>query len=455
MSGDHDWTTSLLAGTPTVTLAAVDLHVVAGPDRGTARRLHPGVVRIGTAAGNDVQLSDPTVSRLHCQIRVEPYGFRVTDLDSTNGTYVDGVRIYDAGLSGAGTILVGETALRMELANEPVRVEISRADRFGDVLGSSLEMRRIYATLERVAPTEATVLLQGETGTGKERVALAIHEASPRADGPFVTVDCGAITSNLIESELFGHVRGAFSGAVNERAGLFEQADGGTLFLDEIGELPLALQPKLLRALETREVRRVGSNAARRVDARVLAATNRHLARGVNEGTFREDLYYRLAVVEIALPPLRARREDIPMLAQHFHQSFSGRHDELPKELVTTMMARAWPGNVRELRNFVERSLSLGWSSTAIQAVQTAPRGELAIPPGLEVLVPSDMPLKEARDVWTKYFERLYVSALLRRTGGNVTRAAELAGVTRRSLQRLMAQQGIRSKAIAGEDDES
>jgi transcriptional regulator with GAF, ATPase, and Fis domain len=455
MSGDHDWTTSLLAGTPTVTLAAVDLHVVAGPDRGTARRLHPGVVRIGTAAGNDVQLSDQTVSRLHCQIRVEPYGFRVTDLDSTNGTYVDGVRIYDAELSGAGTILVGETALRMELANEPVRVEISRADRFGDVLGSSLEMRRIYATLERVAPTEATVLLQGETGTGKERVARAIHEASPRADEPFVTVDCGAITFNLIESELFGHVRGAFSGAVNERAGLFEQADGGTLFLDEIGELPLALQPKLLRALETREVRRVGSNAARRVDARVLAATNRHLARGVNEGTFREDLYYRLAVVEIALPPLRARREDIPMLAQHFYQSFSGRHDELPKELVTTMMARAWPGNVRELRNFVERSVSLGWSSTAIQAVQTGPRGELAIPPGLEVLVPSDMPLKEARDVWTNYFERLYVSALLRRTGGNVTRAAELAGVTRRSLQRLMAQQGIRSKAIAGEDDES
>jgi transcriptional regulator with GAF, ATPase, and Fis domain len=248
---------------------------------------------------------------------------------------------------------------------------------------------------------------------------------------------------------LFGHVRGAFSGAHVDRPGLFEQADGGTLFLDEIGELPLALQPKLLRALETREVRRVGSNQPRKVDARVLAATNRLLARGVNEGTFREDLYYRLAVVEISLPALRARREDIPMLAQHFYTSFSGSHEPLPPELIATMMARAWPGNVRELRNFVERSVSLGWSASAVEAT---PEREIGVPPGLEALVPADLPLKEARDVWTGYFERLYVSAVLRRTGGNVTRAAELAQITRRSLQRLMAQQGIRSREIAEED---
>ncbi|HZO12942.1 MAG TPA: sigma 54-interacting transcriptional regulator [Polyangiaceae bacterium] len=449
MSGDDHVTTSLLAGAPSVMLAAVDLHIVDGPDRGVARRLHPGLVRIGTAPSCQLQLSDPTVSRVHCQIRVQPHGFRVTDLDSTNGTFVDGVRIFDAELRGAGTIVVGATALRLELADEPVSVEISRADRFGDVLGTSLEMRRIYATLERVAPTEATVLLQGETGTGKERIARAIHDASPRADGPFVTVDCGAIAPNLIESELFGHVRGAFSGAVSDRPGLVEQADGGTLFLDEIGELPLALQPKLLRALETREVRRVGSNAPVRMDARVVAASNRILARGVNEGTFREDLYYRLAVVEIALPPLRARREDIPLLAQHFYTSFSGTNEALPQELVATMMARAWPGNVRELRNFVERSVSLGWSASTVETGSARPVG---VPPGLEALVPADLPLKEARDVWTSYFERLYVSAVLRRTGGNVTRAAELAGVTRRSLQRLMAQQGIRSREV---DDES
>jgi transcriptional regulator with PAS, ATPase and Fis domain len=213
------------------------------------------------------------------------------------------------------------------------------------------------------------------------------------------------------------------------------------LFLDEIGELPLALQPKLLRVLETREVRRIGSSVSKKIDVRVLAATNRMLARGVNQGTFREDLYYRLAVVELVIPPLRVRRDDIQILAQHFYNAFSGGNEPLPAEFMATLLARAWPGNIRELRNFIERSVSLGWVTRQTSEDQ-AP---VSVPAGLEALVPTEVPLKEARELWTARFESLYVSALLKRTHGNVTKAAAIAGVTRRSLQRLMAQRGLRS----------
>ena len=303
-----DAITNLMPRGPKLTLAGVDLAVVDGPDRGLRHRITSGKVRVGTGAGVEVKLSDPTVSRLHCEIDVLPSGVRVIDLGSTNGIVASGVRIRDAELLGGGTLTMGATVLRLDVGGEALQLDLSPLDRFGSVIGGSAEMRRIYAILDRVAPTDATVLIQGETGTGKEAVARAVHEASRRADGPFVAIDCGAIAESLVESELFGHVRGAFSGAVQERRGLFEEADKGTLFLDEIGELPLSLQPKLLRALELREVRRVGSNTARKVDVRLLAATNRPLAQAVNEGTFREDLYYRLAVIEVGLPPLRARR---------------------------------------------------------------------------------------------------------------------------------------------------
>jgi transcriptional regulator with PAS, ATPase and Fis domain len=448
-----DLKTSLVARAPRATISAFDLHVLAGPDAGTHRRLGPGKVRIGTAPSCGVRLADPTVSRLHCELEIHGQGVRVTDLDSTNGTFLDGVRAYDAELAAGGSVTVGTTVLRLEPAGEPVHVELSRADRFGRFLGHNTEIRRMYAILERVAPTDSTILVQGETGTGKEALALAIHEVSERADKPFIAVDCGASAENLIESELFGHVRGAFSGAVQDRTGLFEQAHGGTLFLDEIGELPLALQPKLLRVLETRDVRRIGSSVSKKVDVRVLAATNRMLARGVNQGTFREDLYYRLAVVELVIPPLRARRDDIPLLAQHFYKAFSGKSDPLPADFVATLLARAWPGNIRELRNFIERSVSLGWVSRR-EGEGDAP---VSVPPGLEALVPTDAPLKEAREIWTARFESLYVAALLKKTHGNVTKAAQIAEVTRRSLQRLMAEHGLRSgdpdASDTGDDD--
>jgi transcriptional regulator with PAS, ATPase and Fis domain len=440
--------TRVLESSQTITVPAIELRVVDGPDRGAALGVSAGAARIGTAPGCDLRLGDPTVSRLHCEIRGRREGFSVVDLGSTNGTFVDGVRVQSAQLVSGATVRVGATVLRAEVGDQPSQVQLSRRVRFGEVIGASVEMRRIYAIMERVAPTDATVLIQGETGTGKELVARAIHDASRRAAGPFVTIDCGAIAEQLISSELFGHVKGAFSGAVEGRRGLFEEASGGTLFLDEIGELPAALQPQLLRVLEAREVRPVGGNATRRVDVRVLAATHRSLAQGVNDRTFREDLYYRLAVVELALPPLRARREDILLLARHLYARFAGDDAPFPTELSSTLLGRAWPGNVRELRNFIERTVSLGWTATGAGG-GGAPA---AVPPGLEALVPTHLPLKEARALWTERFEVLYVSALLRRAGGNVTRAATLAGVERRSLQRIIAQHGLRD--AGGDDDD-
>jgi len=322
-------------------------------------------------------------------------------------------------------------------------------------------MRRVYAIMEKVAPTDTTVLVFGETGTGKDLVARALHESSRRAAGPFVAIDCGAIPENLIESELFGHVRGAFSGATFDRKGVFEEADGGTLFFDEIGELPLTMQPKLLRALESRQVRRVGSNAAKPVDVRVVAATNRSLARSVNDGSFREDLYYRLAVIEIELPSLRQRRDDIPALAEHFLERFTGTPTPAPPELLSTLLTRAWPGNIRELRNFIERTVSLGIQRpsrppppppSSRAPGQPPSSAQASLPPGLGALVPVNLPLKDARLAWTEQFESVYVRALLEKTGGNVTRAAELAGVNRRFLQRMMARLGIRSADMGDEE---
>ncbi len=445
--------THALPRLPTVEFAAVYLRVLEGPDRGSDLHLSAGVTRIGTAPGCHLRLTDTTVSRVHAEIRVSAEGIRLLDNGSTNGTRVDGIDVIEARLTAGCTLTLGATSVRVELEDDPVIVSLSTKDSFGGVLGAGPEMRRVYSIAEMIAPSDATVLIQGETGTGKEILARAIHDASKRSAGPFVAVDCGAIAENLIESELFGHVRGSFSGAVKDRRGLFEEAEGGTIFLDEIGELPPALQPKLLRVLEAREVRRVGANTARKLDVRVLAATNRALARGVNDGSFREDLYYRLAVCEIALPPLRARREDIALLANHFYARITGSGDVLPGPVLASLMSRSWPGNVRELKNFVERSACLGWSMSRTEATP-AMAPEAPVPILSEALVPIDLPLKDARLAWTQRFEVLYVRALLQRTGGNVTKAAASAGVNRRYLHRLIAEHGIRgAREDEGGDD--
>ncbi len=428
-----------------------ELTVLGGPDNALRKRIEIEGLTVGTGAICQMQLTDPTVSRMHCEVRIVDGVPRVVDMGSTNGVIVNGVRVQEAELVPNSTLQLGETTLRVDAGDQLVRVELSMRNRFGGVLGASKEMRRLFTILEKASPTEATVLIQGETGVGKELVARAIHDNSERSEGPFVVVDCGAIAENLIESELFGHMRGAFSGAVSDRRGLFEEAHGGTLFLDEIGELPASLQPRLLRVLESREVRRIGSNQSRKIDVRIVAATNRPLAESINNGSFREDLYYRIAVVEVHLPPLRQRGDDIVMLAEHFYRRYAGEDESLPEGLKETLKARAWPGNVRELRNFIERSVSLGWSAPSSTSDKSV--SDMA-PDVLASIVPTHLPLKDARAVWTEQFELLYVKAILGKTDGNVTRAAELAGVNRRSLQRLIANLHLRSRERSGDSDD-
>jgi len=428
--------TDVLPRPPTVTFAHAIVRVTAGPDAGLQCRLEPGTTRVGTAPSCALRLTDAAVSRLHCELRVEPAGVRVVDTGSTNGTRVDGLDVVEARLRNSARVELGTTTLAVEIHGEPLEITLAPRERFGRMLGVSPAMRGVFQLMATVAPTNATVLFQGETGTGKELAAQAIHESSRRAEGPFVAVDCGAIAEHLIESELFGHLRGAFTGATGDRRGLFEEASGGTLFLDEIGELPLSLQPKLLRVLEEREVRPVGSNTPRPVDVRVIAATNRPLASAVNAGAFREDLYYRLAVFEIVLPPLRERREDLDFLAEHFAANITGKPGHLGPELLASIRSRSWPGNVRELRNFIERSAILGLGPG--QPASTA------APASLEIFASADLPMKEARERCMAQFEAQYVASLLRRTGGNVTRAAEIAGVSRRYLHKLKSDRKLR-----------
>ncbi len=432
--GREEPVTHLVERVASVAIPSAELRVIDGPDRGALVEVGTRTLRVGTGVGCQLRLTDPTVSRLHFEVRAKDDALRLRDTGSTNGTFVDGVRVYDAEIRLGATIRAGASTLRVEFDAQPAHVQVSDRTSLGELIGQSVLMRRVYTLIERAASSPVTVLIEGETGTGKELVARAIHSESALSARPFVAVDCGAIAEGLIESELFGHVRGAFSGAVSTRAGLFEEAAGGTLFLDEIGELPLALQPKLLRVLERREVRRVGDNTNHPIDVRVVAATNRSLAESVNEGTFREDLYYRLSVFEISLPPLRARREDVAPLARHFYQELAG--VPMPESMVSSLLSRGWPGNVRELRNFIERTVAMGAQGTA----------PLSMPAGFEAIeaaVPTHLPLKEARSVWTDQFELLYARAILKKAGGNVTRAAELAGINRRTLQRMLARVGI------------
>ncbi len=434
------------------TVLTLDLLVIEGPGRGTRRRVEGGAaVRIGSGEAAHLRIPDRAVSRLHCEVSVTGDAITLRDLGSRNGTVVGDARVRDVDVQAGAVVRLGGSAFRIDVADEPSFVAISKRTSFGEVVGSSLEMRQAYAVLERVAATASTVLVQGETGTGKDVVARAIHAESPRRAGPFVPVDCGAIPETLFESELFGHVRGAFTGALGHRVGAFEEANGGTLFLDEIGEMPLALQAKLLRAIESRSIRPVGAPKETPVDVRIVCATNRKLAQMVNDGTFREDLYYRLAVVEVSLPPLRARREDIPAIARELHAKLTGKTTALPDAFVTSLVARPWPGNVRELRNFIERAVALGMTEPDPGAVGLTSAPAAALPSGVDAIVPLHLPLKDARLAWTSAFESIYVRAMLEKTGGNVTRAAELAGVNRRFLQRLVARLGLRAD---GDDDD-
>ncbi|HEX2688549.1 MAG TPA: sigma 54-interacting transcriptional regulator [Kofleriaceae bacterium] len=452
-------------------------------------------IRIGSMEDNDVVLGDDTVSRYHCRITQEDNGYVLLDQRSTNGTFINKVRIREAFIKPGSVLSVGQSQLRFNAHEEEVEILPSRSDRCAGLIGGNPRMREIYSIIEKIAPTATTVIIDGETGTGKEVVAQAIHSLSPRSRNDLVVFDCGAVPPNLIESELFGHEKGSFTGAVMTRQGLFEQADGGTLFLDELGELPLDLQPKLLRALEQREVRRVGSTKPSKVDVRIIAATNRNLEDEVRAGRFRQDLFYRLSVVRLHLPSLHDRADDIPRLIQHFLDNGAfNRKPNAPavrgvsREASVALQSYPWPGNVRELVNVIERAVSFCDSDTIelsdlpdyIRTAKPPPPKEppparrattlatgnhpvstplVSMNPHTPAPAPPDellaegVTFKDAKERWVASFERDYILQLLRRNSGNISHAARAADIDRKYFRKLMKKYDIEAAGVDEPDD--
>ena len=440
--------------------------MLAGPDVGKSVELASSWYRIGARQGCDLVLSDQRVSGYHFEIRLEDGGYRLRDLDSTNGTYVAGHRVREIYLNPGSVVYVGDTRLRFEPLDQSVSVKLSDRDRFGRMVGRSVAMRAVFAKLELIAPSDASLLITGETGTGKELVAEAVHDHSKRKDGPFVVFDCGSVAENLIAGELFGHERGAFTGAMTSRAGVFEQANGGTVFLDEIGELPVELQPKLLGVLERRTVRRIGGQRDIPVDIRIVAATNRDLAKEINHGRFREDLYYRISVVKVLLPPLRERLEDMDLLVDNFLAQLPGGDKvKLHERTMANLRNHDYPGNVRELRNLLERAVimagdlstnippalddvsdaaatatSPGTASATAEAATAPPAPST---PHMQVPIDVHVPFKLAKQRMVEEFERRFLELLLEEHGGNVSRAARATGLDRMTVHKMINRRGL------------
>jgi len=434
------------------------------------------VITVGATEDNDLAIGDETVSRHHCRILLEGDVFVIKDLESTNGTFVNGVRIREAWLEPDCMIQLGTCEMVFQPVDERVSIVPSDRQRLGEMLGRNERMREIYTILEKIAPTDATLICEGETGTGKEVVARTLHQLSRRREGPFVVFDCGAVPENLIESELFGHEKGSFTGAISTRQGVFEMANGGTVFLDELGELQLDLQPKLLRVLEQREVKRVGGVKPIKVDVRIVAATNRDLEAEVRAGRFREDLFYRLSVVRLILPPLRKRKEDISLLIKHFLSI--GRYNKtsegtrkvggFSRAALERIMTYDWPGNIRELHNVVERAVSFADTDTV--EVRDLPehiaglRGSLGPLPPMDTQVESvlganggtsgpsvpqvnfdESTFKDAKELWVSSFEKDYIEHLLTKNDNNISHAAREAEIDRKYFRKLMKKYGIGS----------
>jgi DNA-binding NtrC family response regulator len=416
-----------------VTTLRVD--VIDGPDRGK-NATGDDKLAVGTARDNALVVSDFTVSRYHLELAVRPNGVLVTDLGSTNGSYVGAVRIERAVVPTGTPIKLGGTTIRFSDAERRTVELDDSAHELSGMLARTPQMLRLFSDIERIAATPTSVLVVGESGTGKERVAEALHARSPRAKDPFITIDCGALQSSLISSELFGHERGAFTGADRTHQGAFERAEAGTVFLDEIGELPPNDQVALLGVLERRRFRRVGGTQEIELGARVIAATNRELRTEVNAGRFRADLYHRLAVVVLRLPPLRERREDIALLIEHFSRELGADgpiEQVFGQEAIARWQRHPWPGNVRELRNAVEAAIVVGAQmSGELPAVQ-GEGGEAPLPP-----------YKDARAQVVGDFERTYLTRLMADAQGNVSRAARAARMDRSHLIDLLHRHGLK-----------
>lgn len=420
--------------------------VLDGPDKGAVFEGAQDEIRVGGAEDNDLVISEPSVSRRHAVLKLTPDGIRVTDLSSTNGTFMGDVRVHDVVLRGARELTLGSTRVRIEPLDDSVEHELSSGVRFGRLVGSSVAMREVFAVLERIATSDITVLVEGETGTGKELVADAIHRQGPRAGGPFIAVDCGAIPREALEGELFGVDKAA--DPQRARQGAFVAAEGGTVFLDEVTELPMELQSKLLRVIESRELKPVGSDRAVPIDVRVIASTGRNLPREVKDGRFRQDLFYRLAAVVVKLPPLRSRLEDVPVLVDTILDDLNRRrtaqglpaYPGLDRRAMELLAHYDFPGNVRELRNLVERFAVLGADPSALA------RGHVTLerPGGHEIR--TDLPFHDSKEIWTETFEKTYLTKLLATHQGNVSAAARTSGIDRRHLQRLMVKHDLRER---------
>ncbi len=421
--------------------------VVEGPDRGLTVPLSSTSLRIGTHASNDLVLTDRAASRRHALLTTTPSGPSLQDLGSTNGTLVNGVRIQTAFVPDGGRIQIGDDVLTLTVLPSKFVVLPSAEPSFEGLLGRSEAMREVFTLVEQLSQTDLPVAITGETGCGKELVARALHSAGHRKAKAFLVLDCGAVVPDLLRSEIFGHERGAFTGADQARKGILEQAAGGTVFLDEIGEMGLAVQPHLLRALETREVCRIGSQSRVPVDFRIVSATNKDLAGLAAAGTFREDLYYRLSCVTIRLPPLRERQEDIPLLARHFLERCAARLAFAPPALsddaLAALAALPWPGNVRQLRNAME-ALCVTRKGGAIRAEDVAravPRAPAVAAPAAAPSAPPAAAPPAAESL--EHAERRVIEAALQATGGNRKAAAKNLGISPTTLLAKIRRYGL------------
>ncbi len=421
--------------------------VIKGPDRGLTVRLGDQPISFGSGTGCTMVLGDTTVSRRHLEAALVDDEVVIKDTGSTNGCLMHGVRIDRATITFGTELKLGRTILKFLPDEEYVDPVPSSRQAFGSIVGSDTRMRQMFTLLEEASPSNATILIEGETGTGKELIAEEIHQHSDRRDGPLVVFDCSSVPRELVASILFGHLKGSYTGAVSDRRGAFAEAHGGTLFLDEIGEMPLDLQPALLRALDKRAVCRVGASTFETFDVRVVAATNRDLRAEVAKKRFREDLYYRLAVIRVGTPALRERGTDIPLLINHFMRNFGPELTVTPDDM-TRLIRHSWPGNVRELRNVIERACLLQRDGALCLdgAFET-----LASPTG--AVVRTDLPFKEAKNQLVEAFEREYIVDLVGRHASNLSAAAREAQMDRKHLRELMRKYGLELRAATSGDE--
>ncbi|MBX3187099.1 MAG: sigma 54-dependent Fis family transcriptional regulator [Labilithrix sp.] len=426
------------------------LAAVSGPSAGRAFAVTRATTTVGRHSTNDLVIDDPRVSGTHLELTRAGDRIRVRDLESTNGTWMNGYRVFDVEIGPGVELTVGDSVLRVQADAEATVPAAPDNESFGPLVGRSPAMRELFATLERIAPKELTVLIQGETGTGKEEVARAIHAASVRARGPFIVIDATSLPETLAESLLFGHERGAFTGAHERRIGFFEAARGGTVFIDEIGELPALIQAKFLRVLERREVTRVGGNGPIPIDVRVVAATNRDLRNAIDKERFREDLYFRLAQVRVFVPPLRQRASDVPLICAKL-LARAGSDAMLDVDALEYLSSMPWPGNVRELNNVLLRASALAQGGV-IRRSDVAGEGE-----GFRGTPDERKPLDlsgtfgDAKERAIERFERAYLALLMKRCQGNLSAAARQADVARHHFRDLLKKRGLYGVSL---DDE-